>query len=398
MCLLAATLAALMTGACSAPGDTSAPTVAAQPDAAAPSAVDAAATAAGATVDLSSELEALRKTHGLPALAGAVYRDGALVGAGAAGVRKLGDPTAVTSSDVWHLGSCTKAMTATLVGLLVEEGKLSWTDKIATLLPDAVVDPSFASATVEMLLQHIAGFAEDIPPALFDDMWAAAERAEAPEVTRKRVVYATLAKPAGVPVGSFAYSNTGYMAAGVVLERATGKSWETLMKERLFAPLGMNRCGFGPAATAPATVDQPWAHFEESGKLVAVAPDVYGDNPRSMGPAGTVHCPLEDWAKFLNAHLEGPKGRSKLASAATFQRLQTPPKGGTYAAGWDVGTRPWAGGTTLSHSGSNTMNLVTTWIAPAKGLVMMVATNAATSGADLAVDAAFAPMVERFGK
>ncbi|MBK6693084.1 MAG: serine hydrolase [Myxococcales bacterium] len=99
----------------------------------------------------------------------------------------------------------------------------------------------------------------------------------------------------------------------------------------------------------------------------------------------------------MNAHLEGPKGRSKLASAATFQRLQTPPKGGTYAAGWDVGTRPWAGGTTLSHSGSNTMNLVTTWIAPAKGLVMMVATNAATSGADVAVDAAFAPMVERFG-
>ena len=69
-----------------------------------------------------------------------------------------------------------------------------------------------------------------------------------------------------------------------------------------------------------------------------------------------------------------------------------------YAAGWDVATRPWAGGITLSHSGSNTMNLVTTWIAPAKGLVMMVATNAATSGADIAVDAAFAPMVERFTK
>jgi CubicO group peptidase (beta-lactamase class C family) len=100
---------------------------------------------------LDAELEPVRAKHGLPALAAAVVKDGAIVTAGAVGVRVHGTDIKVTIDDRFHLGSDTKAMTATLAAMLVEEGKLRWDSTIGEVLGGEApgINPKLAAVTLE---------------------------------------------------------------------------------------------------------------------------------------------------------------------------------------------------------------------------------------------------------
>src|SRR5207248_3569540 len=88
------------------------------------------------------------------------------------------------------------------------------------------------------------------------------------------------------------------------------------------------------------------------------------DNPPSLGPAGTVHCSLVDWEKFLVVHLKGARSEPTIVSQSSIDTLHSPPPGGDYALGWIVADRSWGNGTVFTHSGSNTMWYATVWIAP----------------------------------
>ena len=83
------------------------------------------------TLSLKSELEAIRARYKLPSLAVVSIRDGTPGEVIVTGVRKQGESTKVTPHDKFHIGSCTKSMTATLIGMLVDEGKLKWESTIA---------------------------------------------------------------------------------------------------------------------------------------------------------------------------------------------------------------------------------------------------------------------------
>lgn len=358
---------------------------------------DAAASsdAAGETPpdDLAAVLEPVRAGAELPALAGAVWRGPALVALGASGVRKLGDDTAVTAADRWHLGSDTKAMTATLIGIHVDRGDIRFEDTIADLFAGETIDAGYRDVTVEQLLQHRGGAPGDIPADIWAEMW---QDGSAPGARAKAVLAMLARAPAQAP-GTFVYANAGYMIAGAALERKLGASWEELMRRELFEPLGMSSCGFGAPGTA-AALDQPWGHsIGDGGTPVPVAPGPEADNPPSLGPAGTVHCSLADWGKFLAVHLAGARQETTaLLSGATVARLHTPPAGGDYAAGWLVVERSWAGGLALTHSGSNTLWFATTWLAPANDMMYAVVTNRGDDDASTAVDSAFAPLIEAY--
>ena len=118
-------------------------------------------------------------------------------------------------------------------------------------------------------------------------------------------------------------------------ERAAGKSWETLMEERLFAPLGMNGAGFGPPGP-PNHVEQPWGHARDGNG--AWVPNQH-DNAPALGPAGTIHLPVADWAEFTALWFTGkdPKilDRSRLNELATPDEQAAMPPVGT--AGIRVG-------------------------------------------------------------
>ncbi len=92
------------------------------------------------------------------------------------------------------------------------------------------------------------------------------------------------------------YSNIGYVIVGTILEKITGKIWEQLISEEIFNPLGMNSAGFGiPQTLGLMDPDQPWGHSE------TLEPTT-DSNALWIGPAGNVHCSLEDWLKYLKFH------------------------------------------------------------------------------------------------
>ena len=294
-------------------------------------------------------LEDIRKKHDLPALAAVVVKDGQICDRLAVGVRKLGDPTPVTTNDVFHIGSCTKSMTATLTAMLIEEGKLKWDTTIADVFPElkGKMDKQYETVTVEQLLRHRGGVPGSPPSAAWTTAW---KEVGTPTQQRREFIEAVLREPPeAAPGAKMIYSNQDYAIVGAMLEKITGTSWEKLITDRLFKPLHMDSAGFGPPGKTDA-VDQPWGHTK---KLFITVP-VQSDNPPAIAPAGRVHCSLDDLARFVIFHLR-PNQTGGLLKPETLDMLHTPPDGGDYACGWVVLKRGWAGGNALMHNGSNTM-------------------------------------------
>jgi CubicO group peptidase (beta-lactamase class C family) len=309
-------------------------------------------------------LGSIRKKHDLPALAVVVVKDGKFLERAAVGVRKYGDETPVTTNDVFHIGSCTKSMTATVTAMLIEEGKLRWDTTIAEVFPElkGKIDKQFETVTVEQLLHHRGGVAGGPPPAAWSQAW---KEEGAPTRQRREFIEAVLAQAPEAASGTkMIYSNQGYAIVGAMLEKITGEDYEKLMAEKLFKPLHMETAGFGPPGTV-GKIDQPWGHVH---RLFMTVP-VQLDNPPAIAPAGRVHCSLDDLARFAMFHLQS--GTNGLLKPETLARLHEGIKDGdtseNYACGWVVLKRGWAGGTTLMHNGSNTMWYAVMWLAPEKG-------------------------------
>ena len=338
--------------------------------------------------DLGEMLAPIRRQHNVPALGVAVLQDGALSGLGVVGLRKVGDPTEVSDSDRWHLGSCTKAMTATWLAMLVDDGDLAWETTVAVALPDLAssMHPSAREVSLASLLWHRSGLPAS-PPA---PLWARLFRYDGSDgEARLEVARALLAAPLeAAPGARFLYSNAGYMIAGAVGEAVVGSSWQQQMRARLFDPLGMSQTGFGPPGDE-AAVDHPWGHVVRDGERQPV----FFDNPSSLGPAGTVHASLKDWAKFAALHLQIAT-EGGILSERSRRRLRAPPRAGRYAHGWMVTERRWAPGPVLTHTGSNTLWFCVAWLAPEAGFGVLVTCNQGDAAA--ACDAVAAACVRRF--
>ena len=128
-----------------------------------------------------------------------------------------------------------------------------------------------------------------------------------------------------------------------------------------------------------------------------IPPSPIADNPAVIGPAGTVHCSLADWAKFATMHLRGENGKEPLLPAEVFHKLHTATDG-EYAFGWLVAKRGWAGGATLSHVGSNTMWTADIWLAPKKNAAYLAATNVGAQSGFQACDAAITELIKSSNK
>jgi CubicO group peptidase (beta-lactamase class C family) len=323
----------------------------------------------------SQMLESLRVKHKFPALAAAVVVDGRIVATNGVGFRKHGADAQVSAEDKFHIGSVTKSMTATAAAMLVEAGRISWTNTIADSFPELreALHADYRSVTLEQLLSHRGGAPGSPPRALWAQAWQAKGTAAEQRLAFARGILerAPEAKPGTKKI----YSNAGYSIAGVMLEKAAGKPWEDLLRTMLFEPLGMTTAGFGAPASLGET-DQPWGHeWKLLAGLLPVPPGPRADNPWAITPAGAVHCSIGDLAKYAAFHMAGERGQSPLLTPASFKKLHTAVDGDDYALGWIVLSRPWANGRALMHNGSNTMFYVVLWLAPEKNCAVIVATN-----------------------
>lgn len=356
--------------------------------------------------DVSETLEALRATHDMPALGALVVTvDGSITAEGYAGTLSRNREALVGPANRFHLGSCTKSMTATLAAVCVERGELTWETTLGDVFPEHGMLPAWQAVTLLELLSHSAGAPADLSAFSGFDLWL---RLGGEDLTAKRrkVLDAVVAKPPAFEPGTGAlYSNIGYMLAGAMLEARSGVAYEALMQGRVFDPLGMASAGFGP----PSKATEPEGH----GALGKPMGEL--DNPAAMAPAGTVHASLRDWAKYVALHLKGaervrqpepevewvgPLGEpaegvsevldeepaepaalvdATTLSADSFRVLHAIQPGtqalGGYALGWLVLERPWSTDSVLTHSGSNTMWYCVVWMAPAEGFAVLVVCN-----------------------
>lgn len=333
-------------------------------------------------------LEPIRQKHQMPALAGAIVTSEGLVAIGAVGVRKAGTEVPVTVDDQWHIGSDTKAMTATLIGVLVEQGQLQWETSLEQIFPDLAdsMPPALKKVTLLHLLAHRAG----LPANLSGGWWQVPRDGTTREQRLAAVKMALSEKLDSEPGEKYGYSNLGYVIAGAMAERAADATWEDLITRLVFEPLGMKSVGFGGTGT-PGQIDQPWGHGADGQPAGSNGPAV--DNPPVLGPAGRVHCSLADWAKFIADQLRGARGEKALLKPETYQKLHTPPFGGDYALGWLVTQRDWGGGTVLTHAGSNTMNFAVVWMAPLRDFAVLAVTNQGGDEAAQACDEVAAALI-----
>jgi CubicO group peptidase (beta-lactamase class C family) len=342
--------------------------------------------------DVSQLLGPIIQKRAVPGMVAAVVRNGETVAVGVAGVRTRGKADKVAVTDHFHLGSDTKAMTAFLCGILVDEGKLKWSQTLEETFPDLKksMHRQYHAVTLEQLLTHRGGAPGDL---VKDELWGKLWQHKGPATSARRLLVqgVTAKPPEATPGEKYIYSNAGYTIAGHMAEKVTGKSWEDLTREKIFRPLGMNTAGFGPPGTR-AKNDQPRGHKSDG---TPVEPGPGADNPVGIGPAGIVHCSIGDWAKFAAANL--PSAKTKLLKAETLEKIHTAPAPGEpkYAMGWIIADgQPWAGGLALTHAGSNTMWFAVAWLAPKKDFAVLVACNQANDAA--CNDAAVALITDHF--
>lgn len=366
--------------------------------------------AATAVRDVSADLAPIVSEHKVPAMAAVVIREGRTVAQGVTGVRRAGDETRATIDDRWHLGSCTKSMTATMCAILVERGTLRWESTLAEVFADleAGMHEDFRTVTLAQLLTNRGGVPADLK---FDGLWSQLWHFTGTPVEARRLLTEKVVSraPEYKPGTKSVYSNGGFAIAGHMAETAAGKPYEVLMRELLFEPLGMTTCGWGPpglgpdgTVSAPAGTppDQPRGHRRDG---QPVEPALVGaDNPAAISPAGRLHCSIGDWARYVGLHCRAGKSNPdrtpRLLQPETFDRLHTPPDDlSDYAYGWGRPQRAWAGPEgdrfVLTHGGSNTMWMCVTWIAPRRDFAVLVCCNSGVEGAGKACDDACRAMI-----
>ena len=318
---------------------------------------------------LNDYLDSVRKRYDLPGIAAAVVSSKGVERIGSAGVRKRGSAAAITANDRFHLGSNGKALTAALLGRLVDEKKLAWDLTVADAFPElkkSMAD-QVGTITLKQLLTHTSGLQGDPKVG-----WWSFEKRGSIRQRRMRVVrWAVGQKLHARPGARFEYSNLGYTLAAAMAERKLNQSWEQLIRKRVFEPLKMTSSGFGPPGSA-RTANQPWPHTEKGEPL---RPGPLADNPPVVGPAGRIHCSLPDWSRFLADQLKGANGRPGILQTATYQQLHSTTVANIpYTIGaWDhIKSRR---GTILAHDGSNSVNYSTALMLPKVDAAIIVVCN-----------------------
>jgi D-alanyl-D-alanine carboxypeptidase len=276
---------------------------------------------------LAAEIASLQAVLGAPSISAAVFSSDGPITAAALGVRNVDTGELVTLDDLYAVGSLTKTVTAVIIGSLVDEGRLDLDATLAELLPDLApgMSAGFRDVTLGQLLNHTAGL-----PALdqLEDFEALFQLTGTPAQQREQLATLVLSgDPIFAPGSGELYSNPGVAIAGLIAERAAGLNWESLLQERVGAPLGIDLLSGIPLDAGP---DQPAGHvFDPTDTFLIPVSDpteLTARIPDSLAPAGSLSSASGDWAALQQDVLRGLLGLSHRLpiSQRTLQRLYTP--------------------------------------------------------------------------
>jgi CubicO group peptidase (beta-lactamase class C family) len=261
---------------------------------------------------LDALVERARETWRVPGVAVAVVRSDAVVRLKGYGTRKAGGTDTVGPDTVFPIGSCTKGFTSAAAARLVDAGKLAWDDPVRKYLPDFRLSDPHASALVSVrdLMCHRTGLASH------DLLWYRSPFTQDEQIRRAGLL------PLDKPFRSdFQYQTVMWLAAGRVVEKAGGATWEKQVQSGLLDPLGMADTTFTTqAARRAGNFASPHA-LDEKGQPRGI-PNYDLNEPN---PAGSIHSTARDLACWLQFHLnDGLADGKQIVSAENLRETRSP--------------------------------------------------------------------------
>ena len=319
-------------------------------------------------------IENERERWGVPGLAVAVVHKDELVYAGGFGKLGLEDEREVNADTQFGVASLSKAMTATAMGMLVEEGRLDWDDRVIDHLPEFRLSDDWVTGqvTIRDLLSHRVGVGRLFGNRL--TFMPGRSRSEFMSHLRHHEFEQPFRQ-------GYVYSNSMYTVAGEVIERLSGQSWESILAERLFAPLGMTRTNTSIHDLAD---DAALPHQEIEGELVRIERRDW----RYAGPAAAVNTTMHDLARWMRFNLGEPGvvGDQRLADEEVMARIHGPSNltgfdeeeksVEAYALGWGIGS--YRDHHLLRHGGATDGFNTQVWLLPELEVGIAMSTNTFT--------------------
>ena len=313
----------------------------------------------------------------VPGLAIAVVRNDSVILSKGYGTRTMDKTEPVDDHTTFAIGSSSKAFTATLVAMLVDETKMRWDAPATDYLPGLELYDAYVSKelTVRDLLTHRSGLARG------DLMWYATDLGRDEILRRLR-----FQRPTWSMRSRFGYQNVMYLAAGQAVARVSGKSWDDVVRDRIFVPLGMIETNTSiRALSGRPNVATPHQEIDDT---LRVVPWHTIDN---IAPAGSINSNVADMAKWVRFQLNGGKvaGKSLVSAGAlgethtaqvavpvTTDAKQVNPYTHlqSYAMGWIL--QDYRGKQMLQHGGNiDGMSALVAFL-PEEKLGMVILTNA----------------------
>lgn len=319
----------------------------------------------------------------VPGAAVAIVKDGRIVLTQGFGVRTLGDPTPVDADTLFAIASNTKAFTAALLATLVDEGKLDWDDRVIDRLPEFRLYDAYATRelTVRDLLSHRSGIASGGG----DLLWLRSSYTREEIVHRIRFI-----KPAYSFRSRYGYQNVMLIVAGELAEAVAGKSWDALLEERIFVPIGMTSTN---TTIRKRDSGGNWAtpHVRVNGSVQTIEPE----NVDNLGGAGAINASASDLSRWLLLQLgRGKVGETRVysdkqASQMWTQHTNLPigkpspqlaprqPHFAAYGLAWRL--KDYRGRKLVHHGGGLAGMTSLTTLVPEENLGIVILTNQETS-------------------
>mgnify|MGYP002621731660 FL=1 len=255
-------------------------------------------------------VEKVLATFGVPGAAVSVVAGDEVVLERGYGVRDVESGEAVTADTLFAIGSTSKAFTAFVLGTLVDEGLLEWDEPVREYLPDFRLWDEHATQRLKVrdLLIHSSGLPRH------DLVWYGSDASRAELFARLRHL-----EPTRDLGEEYQYQNLMFMTAGWLAERITGKTWEELVRERIFEPLGIERANFSVEESG-RDADAATPHQVED----RTAKPVPFRNIDAIGPAGSINASATSASKWMQMLLSGGEfGGERLIESATLREMVT---------------------------------------------------------------------------
>lgn len=317
------------------------------------------------------------KDWDLPSATIGIVKDGELVFSGNYGVLEKGKKEKPNENTLYAIASNSKAFTSAIIGMLVQEGKLDWNDKVKKYLPYfELYDPWVSNEiTIRDILSHRVGlgtFSGDV-------IWFKSNLSSEEIIRRAKYIPKAYNFRSG-----YGYSNLMYITAGELIKKVTGKSWSQNVKERILSPLQMDRTITTPKDLA-SKGNYATPHGRENDENIPIE----WEDWEEIGATGGLISSVNDIAKWMIFNLNnGIHGKDTLLTKKTRNMVWTPHNNfsvdhttrndfkrhfSSYGLGW--GLSDYHGKLRVGHTGGFDGMITAITLIPDEKLGVVVLTN-----------------------